>query len=127
MYELPTDKVPEKKNDNGSPATELKFNHDGTRIYSTFDRQTTSKEENLPVDVSFDLMFDRKQSTKELAGSSTDLSQPDFSMLKVGKHIIQLPLLHSSSQQCRVNEEINNLCRKHREAPRDSAIITQQT
>lgn len=68
-------------------------------------------------------MFIKKQSTKELVSNLTDLSQADFSMLKVGKHIIQLPQLQSSSQGYRLNK--NNV----RNTKQDMAatITTQQS
>ena len=40
--------------------------------------------------------------------TSVDLSKHDFSMLKVGKHILQLPQLQSSSQDYRLNKVINS-------------------
>ena len=68
-------------------------------------------------------MLIKKQSTKELVSKFTDLNQADFSMLKVGKHIIQLPQLQSSSQGYRLNK--NNV--RNTKQYTAATITTQQS
>ena len=104
-YELPKGKAPEIKNDPDSKASGLTFKYDEGQIYSTSAPPMPSDEENRPDDMDFDT--DGEQSTVELTGSLTDLSQADFRKLQVGKHTLQLPTLHSSSKKCRVNNDVN--------------------
>lgn len=124
-YELPLDAVWNKESfsDDNLRAENLKFDsaRNGTqrRKYSTvFDQQIPSNEE-----LHDDWMFIKKQSTKELVSNLTDLSQADFSMLKVGKHIIQLPQLQSSSQGYRLNKNNVRNTKQEMAAP----ITTQQS
>ena len=105
-YELPLEEVWNKESfsDDNLTAKNVKFDsaRNGTRSRKTsavFDQQIPSNEE-----LHDDWMFIKKQSTKELVSNLTDLNQADFSMLKVGKHIIQLPQLQSSSQGYRLNK-----------------------
>ncbi|KAJ7372844.1 hypothetical protein OS493_016767 [Desmophyllum pertusum] len=133
VYELPVDEVRRKKSfaDNES-STAKNLVRDGTQtqIYSTFEQQIASNEEDRADESTFNWIFIRKQSTKELVSNSTDLSQPDFSMLKVGKHILQLPQLHSSlTQDYRLNKEILNhrLFNKQQDALRNTPVITHQS
>ena len=104
-------------------------NETRTQKHSTFERQIPSNEEELPDDSTLNWMFIRTQSTKELVSNSSDLNQADFSLLKVGKHILQLPQLHSSSQDYRSNKNINNpLSAKQQDTRKDmaAAVTTQQ-
>ena len=130
-YELLRDEARKKESfsDDNLRAKNLKFNsvRDGTqrRKNSVFERQIPSNE---GLD---DWMFLKKQSTtKELVSNLTDLNQADFSMLKVGKHIIQLPQLQFSSQGCRLNKNKSNVRNtKQEDTPTDMAatITTQQS
>lgn len=115
-YQLQVDEVQKKTeslSDNDSlTATNLVFdparNETLSRKNSLFELQMPSKDEELSEENTFNWMFIRTRSTKELVSNKTDLNQADFSMLKVGKHILQLPQLHSSSQDYRLNKNINN-------------------
>lgn len=124
-YELPLDEAREKESfsDDNLRAKNLKFDsaRNGTQSRknsAVFDRQIPSNE-----DLHDDWMFINTQSTKELVSNLADLNQADFSMLNVGKHIIQLPQLQSSSQGYRFNK--NNI----RNTKQDMAvtITTQQS
>lgn len=128
-YELPLDEARKKESfsDDNLTAKNLKFNsgRNGTqsRKYSVIERQITSNE-----DLPDDWMFIKKQSAKELVSNLTELNQADFSMLKVGKHIIQLPQLQSSSQGYRLNKNKSNLRNtKPEDTSTDMAITTQQS
>ena len=105
-YELPLDQAGKKESFSGDNlrGRNLKFEsaRNGTQSRNNsavFDRQIPSNEDLLD-----DLMFIKKQSTKELVSNLTDLNQADFSMLKVGRHIIQLPQLQTSTQGYRMNK-----------------------
>ncbi|KAL9958449.1 hypothetical protein ACROYT_G035461 [Oculina patagonica] len=137
-YEIPDDEVRTKAesfsdNDNLT-AKNLVFNparnETQTRKHSIFERQISSNEEELPDESNFNWMFiNRTHSTKGLVSNSSDLNQADFSMLKVGKHILQLPQLHSSSQDYRLNKNINySLSTEQQDTRKDTAatITTQQ-
>ena len=124
-YNLPFEEAREKESfsDDNLRAKILKFDsaRNGTQSRknsAVFDRQIPSNE-----DLQDEGMFMKKQSTKELVCNLTDLNQADFSMLKVGRHIIQLPQLQSSSQGYRLTK--NNL----RNTKQDMAatITTQQS
>ena len=115
-YQLQVEEVEKKTesfSDNDSlTATDLVFNPARnktlSRKNSLFELQMTSKDDVLPEENTFNWMFMRTQSTKQLVKNKTDFNQADFSMLKVGKHILQLPQLHSSSQDYRLNKNIKN-------------------
>ena len=124
-YELPPDEAWNKESfsDDNLRAKNLKLDsaRNGSQSRKTsavFDQQIPSNE-----DLHEDWMFIKKQSTKELVSNLSDLNQADFSMLKVGKHIIQLPQLQSSSRGYQLNK--NNI----RNAKQDTAatITTQQS
>lgn len=108
-YELPLDEAREKESfsDDNLRAKNLKFDSA---------RNGTQSRKNSAV-------FDRQIPSKELVSNLADLNQADFSMLNVGKHIIQLPQLQSSSQGYRFNK--NNV----RNTKQDMAvtITTQQS
>lgn len=124
-YELPLDEACNKErfSDDNLRAKNFKFDCalNGTqrrKNSAVFDQQIPSNEE-----LHDDWMFIKKESTTELVSNFKDLNQADFSMLKVGKHIIQLPQLQSSSQGYRLNK--NN----ERNTKQDMAatITTQQS
>lgn len=71
---------------------------DGNEISSMLGHAVS--DEDIAEESDFTWTLVRKQ--------AVDFSQQDFSMLKVGKHILQLPQLHSSSQDYRLNKVINN-------------------
>ena len=105
-FELPLDKAWKKESfsDDNLRAKNIKFDsaRNGTQSRKksvVFDGQIPSNE-----DLYDDWMFIQNQSTKELVTNLADLNQADFSMLKVGKHIIQLPQLQSSSHGPRFNK-----------------------
>lgn len=101
-YELPLEET--RKNQSFSDDKNLKFNSARNGIQSR--KNSTIIDRPIPSneDLHFDWMFMKKQSTEELVSNLTDLNQADFSMLKVGKHIIQLPQLQSSTQGYRLNK-----------------------
>lgn len=135
-YEVPDNEVRTKaesfSDSDNLTAKNLVFNparnETQTRKHSIFERQIPSNEEELPDESNFNWMFiNRTHSTKGLVSNSSDLNQADFSMLKVGKHILQLPQLHSSSQDYRLNKN-NPLSSKQQYTRNDTAasITTQQ-
>lgn len=125
-YELPNGEALEIKNDPNSKSAGFTLEHDEAQIYSTSTPSVQSDEENRREDMDFDTMFDGEQSNVERIGSSTDLNQADFRKLQVGKHILQLPVLYSSSQNCRVDKDVNNSSKKEHKQ-KGSKVTTHRT